>query len=242
MPKTKKTTKYLVIGGHGKLGRELCHLIDCVTPSHQELDILSFKQTEFFIADKNIDAVIHLAAITSRAQSERNKALTYATNVIGTANIARVAHKHSKKIIYVSTERVFNGIDGNYKENTRPDPPDWYGYTKLAAEYEIKNITKNYLIIRMSFRPKRWDFPTAFTDVITTADYVDVMAKEMALALSYNISGVIHLGTPKKTVFELAKKKNPKVKPEECPDSAYTRRLDLCLDKWASIKAKYNER
>ena len=227
--------KYLVIGGSGKLGGYLCKQISCITPSRRQLDILSLSQIEKYISRRDVSAVIHLAAITSRTQTEKNKSLSYKTNVIGTANVARIAHKYSKKIIYVSTERVFNGKDGNYKENTRPAPPDWYGYTKLAGEYEIKNISENYLIIRMSFRPVKWDFPTAFTDVLTTADYVDVMAKEMALALSYDLSGTIHLGTPPKTVFELAKRNNPKVQPEECPDPNYTRRLDLCLDKWTKI-------
>jgi dTDP-4-dehydrorhamnose reductase len=232
--------KYLVTGAHGKLGTELCPLIDCIGPSHSELDISSPTQIEKYVSRDDIDVIIHLAAITSRAAAERNKMLSYQINTIGTRNIAQAGAKYNKKVIYLSTEIVFPGSEGNYKETDNPNPRDWYAFTKYAGELEIQNATDNHLIIRTTFRPNPWGFPTAYTNVYTTGDYVDVIAKEIAMCLKINPSGVLHLGTPIKTWFELAKRRNPEVQPEEFPDPTFLQR-DLNIEKWQKLKQKHGK-
>lgn len=232
--------KYLVTGGHGKLGAELCPLIDYIAPTHNELDILVPEQIEKFTSRADIGAVIHLAAITNRKAAEENKPLSYSVNVIGTRNVAVAAAKFNKKIIYISTEIVFDCSRGNYQEDESTSPRDWYAFTKYAGELEIQNATENHLIIRTTFRPSSWGFPTAYTNVWTTGDYIDVIAKEIALALSYDLTGIIHIGTPKKTWYELAKRRNPEIKPEEFPDPTFLRR-DLNIEKWKKVKQNYGK-
>ncbi|MBI4117214.1 MAG: NAD(P)-dependent oxidoreductase [Parcubacteria group bacterium] len=233
--------KYLVTGGAGKLGTELCPLIDCTAPAHCELDILSPEQIEKFASRKDIDAIIHLAAISSKKAAEENKPLSYSINVIGTRNIAQAAAKFNKKIVYISTESVFDGSRGDYKEDEPANPHDWYALTKYAGELEIQNSGAEHLIIRTTFRPSKWGFPTTYTNFWTTGDYVDVIAKEVALAISYGLTGIIHIGTPKKTWYELAKQRNPEIKPEEYPDSNYLR-VDLNLEKWEKIKKEHGHK
>jgi dTDP-4-dehydrorhamnose reductase len=92
----------------------------------------------------------------------------------------------------------------------------------------------NYLIIRTSFRPAVWDYPTAYTNVFTSADYVDIIAQEIATCLDIGLSGIIHIGTPKKTLYELALRRNPHVLPEELPVS---QRRDFSIKKWEHIKS-----
>jgi dTDP-4-dehydrorhamnose reductase len=232
--------KYLVTGGQGKLGSELCPLIDCVAPHHTEMDILMPDQVESFIARPDIDAVIHLAAIVSRATAEKDKLLSYRVNVHGTRNIAQAAARHHKKVFYISTEIVFPGLDGNYKETDNPNPKDWYGFTKYAGELEVASASDNHLIIRTTFRPKTWEFPTAFDNVSTIADYVDVIAKEIALCVTINPSGILHLGTPIKTFFELAKRRRPDIMPEAFPDPTFLHR-DLNIDLWTLLKNTYQQ-
>lgn len=227
--------KYLITGGHGKLGKELCPLINCIAPSHSEMDVLSPADIGKYISMTDIDGIVHLAAIASRKAAEENKPLSYAVNVIGTRNVAQASAKFNKKIIYISTEIVFDGSRGDYKEEEPTSPRDWYAFTKYAGELEIQNTTKNYLIIRTTFRPSNWGFPTAYTNVWTTGDYVDIIAKEIALALNYDLTGLIHIGTPKKTWYELATRRNPEVKPEEFPDPTFLRR-DLNIEKWEKLK------
>ena len=86
--------------------------------------------------------------------------------------MAKIANEKNLKIIYISTDYVFPGTKGNYSETDLPSPANWYGYTKLAGEWEIRLNSQNWCIIRTSFRPLKWSFPTAFTNVFTSADYV----------------------------------------------------------------------
>ena len=71
----------------------------------------------------------------------------YNVNVRGTRNVVEIADKFNSKIIHISTDYIFSGRKGMYKENDKPNPINYYGRTKLEAE---KSINKNHAIIRTS--------------------------------------------------------------------------------------------
>ena len=209
--------KYLITGGFGRLGTYLSKKIYCLSPSKAELDVLNIEQVEHFVSSNEIDSVLHLAAICDIPATEKDKRLTYLVNVVGTRNIAQAAKKFNKKVVYISTDYVFPCTEGGYKETDQPNPFNWYGFTKYAGELEIQNYTDNYLIIRTSFRPIVWLFSTAYDNVFTSGDYVDVIADEIGLCLNKaeDLTGIIHIGTQVKTLYELAKIRNPQVLPEK---------------------------
>lgn len=228
---------YLITGAWGKLGEHLRDELQGLKPKHEELDITNLEQVDKFVSRDDIDVILHMAAVTNRKQALENKQETYKVNVLGTRNIALTVKKYNKKIVYISTDVVFDGKTGNYKETDTPNPKDWYGYTKYAGELEIQNATDKHLIIRTSFRPIVWPFDTAFDDIYTSADYVDIIAKDLLEALSMNITGIIHIGTKTKIMYELAKQRNPNVKPEHAPDTIFfAKRIDLNIDKWTQLK------
>lgn len=230
---------YFITGASGKLGTYMRNMKQNVSPTRDYLDILEPESIEKILNRYKIDAILHLAAITCVKDAEDNKELAYKTNVIGTRNVAQLAEKHKLKMFYTSTDYVFSCTKGNYSEQDNPSPTNWYGNTKFAGELEIKNATDNFCIIRTSFRPIKWNFPTAFTNVYTSADYVDIIAKEVSLALEFDVSGIINIGTEKKTFYDLAKQRNPTIMPEECKDENFPKRRDFNLEKWMQIK---NER
>lgn len=229
--------RYLVTGGHGKLGKELCPLLDCIAPTHTEMDMLAPLDIERYVTSEDVDEIVHLAAITSRAYADQHKAQSYECNVIGTRNIASIAKKYNKKVFYISTEIVFPGSHGNYQETDVPNPRDWYAFTKYAGELEIQRSETPHLIIRTTFRPHPWGFPTAYINVHTTGDYTDIIAQEIAQCMTINPNGIIHVGTPMKTWYELAQRRNPDVQPEEFPDPMFLRR-DLNIERWLDLKKK----
>ena len=229
-------SKYLFTGGFGKLGSELSKLIPSDVPSHQELDILDVDKIDSILGKHNYEAIIHLAAITDRNYAASHKEESYLVNVVGTRNIAKLARKHKAKVFYLSTDYVFDCLSGNYTEDSEPNPHNWYGFTKLCGEFELRNNLDDYCIIRTSFRPDNWGFKSAYTNVYTIADYVDIIAKEIALAIRLDVCGLIHLGTNKKTLFELAKERNPNIKPEICLDENFPKNRDLNCNKWKEIK------
>lgn len=226
---------YLVTGGHGKLGSALCPLIEAVVPTRTEMNILEKERVDFYATHFPVDAILHLAAVSDTVLAEKDTHASYAINVRGTANVAEVAKKHGKKIIYISTDYVFPGTTGDYRETDEPSPSNWYGFTKYAGELEIRERTDNFLIIRTAFRPSVWPFKSAYGDVYTSADYVDVIAGEIAKALMLDITGILHIGTAKKTLFELAGRRNPAIVSESSP-VGFPKRKDLHIEKWERLK------
>lgn len=229
---------YLITGGFGTLGSELRGKLQAVAPTSSEMDILDEERLRQYLTKHHVGAILHLAAISDSALAEKDKLRSYQVNVQGTASVARAAAAFRKKLIYISTDYVFPGTRGEYKETDEPSPGNWYGFTKFAGELEIKSRTGNFLIIRTAFRPSRWPFQTAYTDVITSADYVEVIAQEILQALSFNLSGIIHIGTKRKTLFELARRRNPAVGEALAPEG-FPKRKDLCIDKWERIKKEH---
>lgn len=228
---------YLITGGSGLLGSALCGHIAGVAPTSAELNILDEDCFAAYAAEHPVTAILHLAAVSDSASAEKDKLRSYRVNVQGTAAAVRVAAKFHKKIVYISTDYVFSGTRGEYRETDEPAPGNWYGFTKYAGELEIRSRTENFLIIRTAFRPSQWPFPTAYSNVVTSADYVDVIASEILQALALNLSGIIHIGTGRKTLFKLARRRNPDIIAEIAPGS-FPKRKDLCIDKWEEIKRR----
>ena len=95
------------------------------------------------------DVVVHAASLTDVDKCETNKELAWKINVEGTKNIVEAAHVAGSFLIYISTDYVFSGEKGLYKENDKPDPINYYGVTKLKAE-EIVQTQAEYFIARPS--------------------------------------------------------------------------------------------
>lgn len=205
--------KYLLTGGSGRLGTELQKLLDCEAPSSKKLNVLNLNKRhlhdDFDFGWSKIKAVIHAAAYTDvqKAETERKNAVD--VNVLGTKNV--VDFFSWCPIIYISTDYAYEGLDGNYRETAQPKPFNFYGFTKLAGEAFLD--PNKDLIIRTSFKPTIWEHPRAFTDLYTSADYVDVIAKEIAFVIQSGVRGIINVGTERKSIFELAQRRNPQVQP-----------------------------
>jgi len=96
------------------------------------------------------EVVIHAAALTNVDKCEEDKTLAWKVNVDGTKNICELSKKHKAFLIYVSTDYVFSGEKGLYKETDETSPINYYGVTKLEGEKTIKNIPDEWCIARPS--------------------------------------------------------------------------------------------
>lgn len=162
--------KVLVTGANGQLGydvmRELlqrgfdsvgCDLtMDCAEFHHyRQLDITDFHSVEKVISDVKPDAIIHCAAWTAvdAAEEEENRDDVYRINVMGTENIARVCRNRACKMMYISTDYVF---DGHGTVPWAPDdkcfsPLNYYGKTKLLGELAVSTLLDSYFIVRIAW-------------------------------------------------------------------------------------------
>ncbi|MAZ68907.1 MAG: NAD(P)-dependent oxidoreductase [Candidatus Marinimicrobia bacterium] len=147
--------KVLITGSSGILGTELSirlnELFDVLalpkSSSKNFLDITDFNMMYSIFKNFDPDFVINCAAFTNVDSCELNKQIARNVNVKGLMNLLKCMSKNSK-MIHISTDYVFNGKDGNYKENDMKEPINYYGKTKLEADNLLMGSNSNYLIIR----------------------------------------------------------------------------------------------
>jgi len=158
--------KILVIGADSFLGLKIYQVLsdyyDVIgtqfikkIPEFQYLDILKKDSIEKLIKGFQPDILIHVAGIADPDLCEKDKILAWNVNVVGTENIVKVCAKYEKKLIFISSNYVFEGSKSTgYDETDSVQPLNFYGKTKAIGESEVKKL-KDWLIIRL---PKLYGF------------------------------------------------------------------------------------
>ena len=154
--------------------------------------------------------MIHLAGL-SRPMKVHNTNIQKSIdlNIIGTANITKVCAEKNIKLIYFSTNYVYQGSKGNYKESDSLLPVNNYAWSKLGGESSVQ-LYKNSLILRLSMMEKPFVHKQAFANVKSSFLYHDEVAKILFKIL--NKKGVLNIGGVSRSVYEFAKKSNSVVK------------------------------
>lgn len=165
--------RVLVTGAKGQLGTDVMaelksNNIEALGIDREELDIVDAKACEEFFdkanAEKRIDAVIHCAAYTAVDKAEDEQELSYNINALGTKNIATACKKFDMKLMYISTDYVFNGQgERPWEPDDERQPLNVYGKTKYEGELFVEEITKKYFIVRIA-----WVFGIAGNNFIKT--------------------------------------------------------------------------
>ncbi len=197
--------RILVTGGSGLLGKELKKLLPkALFPSSAVFDITNERQMEKYLRAKRPSVVLHAAAFTSPPRIDKDPKKAIAVNIVGTAALAILCLRHKIKLVYISTDYVFKGDKGNYKEDDPVFPTNKYAWSKLGGEAAVR-LLDDYLIIRTSFGEKVFPFEKAFIDHYTSRESVDVIAKKIVTALKAGVRGTIHLGYKRRSVYQYAK-------------------------------------
>lgn len=203
--------KLLLTGGSGTLGTELRKLKpDLICPSSKELDITKQENVEKYFLANNPDLVIHAAAYTNVSRAEIDFENAIDVNINGTYNLLKSCIHNGTKIIYISTDYVFDGEKGNYTTEDPINPLTKYAKSKAAAELMVR-MYENSLCIRTSFYGKDFPYEKAVEDQWTTKDYVDVMAPKILKECLSEKTGIIHCYSKKRTVYDIAIERNKSV-------------------------------
>ena len=151
--------KILITGSEGQLGSilniELSKIFQVIPTSKNKLgnnslvtlDIANPNEVNRCINKYNPDIVINTAALTDVDFCEDNKSIARAVNVEGLKSLIKYTSKKTK-IIHISTDYVYNGEQCFYTEESKPDPINYYGKTKLEADNFLIGSNKIYAIIR----------------------------------------------------------------------------------------------
>ena len=205
--------KIVVTGGTGRFAQSLKRIkskYKFIYPSKKRLNITNLKSIEKYLKKIKPKSVLHLAGL-SRPMSIHNKDISksISLNIIGTANLVIVCARVNIKIIYFSTSYVYAGKKGNYKETDSVLPWNNYAWSKLGGECSV-HMYKNSLILRTCMTEKPFVHKKAFTNVKLNFIFHDDLAKILPKIL--NKKGVINFGGKISSVYNFAKKYNPKIK------------------------------
>ena len=110
------------------------------TASYASIDITDRQGIENVLSEFRPDVIIHGAAMTNVDECEQHKELAYNLNVVGTQNIVDAAKELGAHVVHISTDFVFDGLDGPYDEDGIPNPVSYYGQTKLQAEHIVQTV------------------------------------------------------------------------------------------------------
>lgn len=152
--------KVLVTGVKGQLGYDVVNELkkrnhEAVGVDIEEMDITDAESVKSVITSAAPDAVIHCAAWTAvdAAEDEENIPKVQAVNVDGTRNIAKICKQLDCKMIYISTDYVFNGQGSEaWKADCKEySPLSVYGRTKLEGELSVSGILDKYFIVRIAW-------------------------------------------------------------------------------------------
>jgi dTDP-4-dehydrorhamnose reductase len=235
----KKCKKILVTGGSGLLGSKVAkaglekfEVIATYSKNPVQadyrlvpLDITRKAEVFKFIGDEGPDYVVHTAAMTDVDRCEDDRAEAMKINAGGTANVAEACREAGAKMVYISTDAVFDGRRGSYKEDDRTDPINYYGMTKLEGEKAVEKSGAEYIIARVSVLygwnvKNRLNYVTwllqelkagrhvkVVTDQWNSPTFADNCARILLGLLENDKSGIYHAsGSERMSRFEFAVK------------------------------------
>ena len=115
-------------------------------------DVRNLKEVDLAVRSTKVDIIVHLASISDVdvCEKKENEKRVKDINVIGTFHVAEVAEMYGCGMVLMSTAQVFDGKWGNYKENSKPNPKNFYGLTKLAAE-GLREVFPFMKVVRTSY-------------------------------------------------------------------------------------------
>jgi dTDP-4-dehydrorhamnose reductase len=211
----------LITGASGLLGDKIVKLARrkyAVIPTHNlrqlqpdslRLDITNAEDITSLFKKLEPDVIIHTASETNVDKCETQKNYAQKVNVDGTRNVALACSKTGAKLVYISTDYVFDGEKGNYNEQDKPNPINYYGITKLEGEKQVTQNCQKYFILRTSvlygWHPWKQNFATwvinqlkqdkeitVVEDHYNTPTLTDNLAEITLEAIQKDLQGLYH--------------------------------------------------
>lgn len=224
--------RLFITGGSGLLGSRFSKFTDEyeVTTTYNKnpmdnsvkLDITDEKDVINKIESLSPDLVVHPAALTNVDYCEDHKEEAYKINAQGTLNMVKACEKIDSKLIYVSTDFVFDGKEGSYKETDKTNPISYYGLSKLKGEEFVQESDIKSAIARVSvlygwhenFNYVMWVIDelkkgnniNIVTDEYNSPTYAENAAEAILKIFSKNKEGIYHIaGDERINRFDFAK-------------------------------------
>jgi len=237
--------KILLTGANGLLGRHLVkklaekgYEVIATAKGESKINSISNGKVKFFSLDitdgaavnklmneVRPDVLLHTAAMTQVDECELNKIDCWNTNVTATRFLIDSAKETKSRIIFISTDFVFDGLHGPYKEEDEPNPVNYYGSTKLAAEKAVIQSGLDWAIVRtvlvvgntedgqrqniltwVKEKLEKGETIKVVDDQVRTPTYVEDLADGIILILEKKSKGIFHIaGKDTLTPYQIAR-------------------------------------
>lgn len=153
--------KHMIIGASGQVGSAIYGSAGAerksevigtwrTKPAHglRKLDITDRSRVFRLVRDFSPEVIYLCAALTNVDRCEQEFAESYRVNVLGAHNLIDAANRVGAKLVYMSSDYIYDGADGPYSEIDAPNPLSVYGFHKLIGEQMVATTCQNYLIVR----------------------------------------------------------------------------------------------
>jgi len=179
-----------------------------------KLDLKNSVETREVIRTFRPTTIVHAAALSKVLECEQDPVNAHDQNVDVTETLLRVADEIESHFVFISTDQVFSGVDGNYTEADTPAPTHVYGRAKYAAEQLVSHANPEHLIARSnnivgrnvgwgtSFTDALLDklhrnqFVELFTDQIRSPIHLRSITDGLCNCICLRVPGILHLGGP----------------------------------------------
>ena len=257
--------KVLVTGSAGLVGRQVVkdlsnshQVFSCYNESKPEygdsvkMDLKNREMISSILTEKKPDIVIHLGAMTGVDLCEKEKTSASEINTKATEIIAKECSKLNSFLVYVSTDYVFDGNLGMYKEDDVTNPLGFYGKSKLEGEKVVQNFSTNCCIARTStpfgLHPTKKSFPMwvienlqkqkqidVLIDQFTSPTYIPNLSRMLIEISERHITGIIHTaGASKISRYQMASMVSDKLN----LDSTLLKQISIDEMKWVAQRPK----
>ncbi len=230
--------KILVTGSNSRFGKVLKNLRikkNLIFKDKKQLNILLPKSIKRNLTRVKPKIILHLAGL-SRPMSihEKDICKSIDLNIIGTCNLIKEASKLNIKVVYLSTNYIYPGNSGNYKEIDPLKPWNNYGWSKLGGESAVQ-MYKNSLILRLCMTEKPFIHKKAYANVKSNFIFQEDAAKLVFKVI--NKKGIINIGGRQQTIYQFAKKNNKKIK-KKYSRGEFPKRMDMNISKLNNLLKK----
>ena len=257
--------KFLVTGSAGLVGQQVVkdlskshQVFSCYNESKPEygnsvkMDLKNREMISSILTEKKPDIVIHLGAMTGVDLCEKEKTSASEINTKATEIIAKECSKLNSFLVYVSTDYVFDGNLGMYKEDDVTNPLGFYGKSKLEGEKVVQNFSTNWCIARTStpfgLHPTKKSFPMwvienlqkqkqidVLIDQFTSPTYIPNLSRMLIEISERHITGIVHAaGASKISRYQMASMISDKLN----LDSTLLKQISIDEMKWVAQRPK----
>jgi len=257
--------KVLVTGSAGLVGRQVVkdlsnshQVFSCYNESKPEygdsvkMDLKNHEMISSVLTEKKPEIVIHLGAMTGVDLCEKERTSASEINTKATEIIAKECSKLNSFLVYVSTDYVFDGNLGMYKEDNVTNPLGFYGESKLEGEKVVQNFSTNWCIARTStpfgLHPTKKSFPMwvienlqkqkqidILIDQFTSPTYIPNLSRMLIEISERRITGIIHAaGASKISRYQMASMVSDKLN----LDGTLLKQISINKMKWVAQRPK----